>query len=466
MKQNFEFPETFLWGASTSAYQVEGAVDVDGKGKSVQDVKELPADTADLKVCVDHYHQFEEDIKLFSEMGLKAYRFSIAWTRILPKGRGEVNQKGVEHYHKVIDTCIKYGIVPIVTMFHFDLPYELEKEGGWSNPATIDAFEEFAAVIFQEYGDKVPYFLSINEQNVMILKGDVIGTNLSDENQWKSLYQQNHYMQLAQAKANILCHKLAPKAKIGPAPNISPAYPKTCKPEDYLAAMNADAIRNWLYLDLAVYGKYNFQAWNYMKKRGYAPEIKEGDMELLQKAKPDFIAMNYYNTMTMEYSDVNADINDKKTGDQQVALEEPGMYKQVNNPNLSSTKFGWEIDPIGFKIALREVYDRYHLPILISENGMGTYDILEDDGKIHDLERIDYYEQHIRQMAQAMEDGVEVIGYCPWSAIDLVSTHNGVRKRYGFVYVNRTDNELLDLKRYKKDSFYWYKELINNKGKF
>lgn len=466
MRQDFEFPKNFLWGASTSAYQVEGAADMDGKGKSVQDVKELPENTADLKVCIDHYHQFEEDIRLFSEMGLKAYRFSIAWTRILPKGRGKINQKGLEHYHKVIDTCIRYGIVPIVTMFHFDLPYELEKEGGWGNPATIDAFEEFAAVVFREYGDKVPYFLSINEQNVMILKGDVVGTNLSSVNRWKSLYQQNHYMQLAQAKVNILCHELAPKAKIGPAPNISPAYPKTCKPEDYLAAMNADAIRNWLYLDLAVYGKYNFQAWNYMKKRGYEPEIKEGDMELIQKAKPDFIAMNYYNTMTMEYCNDNAGTGDKKTGDQQVALEEPGMYRQVNNPHLGSTKFGWEIDPIGFKIALREVYDRYHLPILISENGMGTYDILEKNGKVHDLERIDYYEQHIQQMAEAMDGGVEVIGYCPWSAIDLVSTHNGVRKRYGFIYVNRTDDSLLDLKRYKKDSFYWYQELISNRGRF
>lgn len=207
MKQSICFPENFLWGASTSAYQVEGAWDEEGKGKSVQDVKKIIENTSDFKVCVDHYHHIEEDIRLFAEMGLKAYRFSIAWTRILPKGRGRVNPKGVEHYHKVIDTCMKYDITPIVTMFHFDLPYELEKEGGWNNPNTIEAFAEYAEVLFREYGEKVPYFISINEQNVMILKGAVIGTNLEEENQWKKLYQQNHYMQLAQARANILFKK-------------------------------------------------------------------------------------------------------------------------------------------------------------------------------------------------------------------------------------------------------------------
>lgn len=465
MRQNYEFPEEFMWGAATSAYQVEGAWDEDGKGKSVQDVKKVVENTSDFKVCVDHYHYIEEDIALFAEMGLKSYRFSIAWTRILPDGKGRVNEKGVAFYHKLINACLKHNIIPIATMFHFDLPYALEKEGGWSNPETITAFEQFAEVVFREYGEKVPYFVSINEQNVMILHGAVIGTRGDGENQWKALYQQNHYMQLAQAKAVNLCHKLAPKAKIGPAPNISPAYPATCQPKDYIAAMNATAIRNWLYLDLAVYGTYNAQAWSYLKDKDYAPEIKEGDMELLRSAKPDFVAINYYNTMTVEYAEVGEEVSGE-CGDQQIAMAEPGYYRQVSNPNLGETKFGWEIDPIGFRVTLREVYDRYHLPILISENGMGTYDKLEEDGTIHDLERIDYYEQHIEQMAKAMSDGVDVIGYCPWSAIDLISTHQGIRKRYGFVYVNRTDDDLCDMKRYKKDSFFWYQKLIKNQGRF
>ncbi|WP_137663395.1 glycoside hydrolase family 1 protein [Enterococcus hulanensis] len=465
MKQNFKFDKDFLWGASTSAYQIEGAWDFDNKGKSVQDVKEVFENTSDFKVCVDHYNRYKEDIKLFSEMGLKAYRFSIAWTRILPNGKGKSNKKGIDFYHRLIDECLKYDIIPIATMFHFDLPYALEKEGGWSNPATIDAFEEFSRIVFSEYGEKVPYFLSINEQNVMILHGNVIGTSLEQEKQWKGLYQQNHYMQIAQAKATILCHELAPNAKIGPAPNISPAYPKSCSPEDYLAAMNATAIRNWLYLDLSVYGQYNFQAWNYLKDRDYLPHIEDGDMELLKQAKPDFIAVNYYNTMTVE-ENTNKEESSGEYGDQQIAMAEEGYYRQVNNPYLKETDFGWEIDPVGFRVTLREVYDRYKLPLLISENGIGTYDKLEEDGTIHDEERIFYYEQHIAQLAKAVEDGVPVIGYCPWSAIDLISTHQGIRKRYGFVYVNRSDEELSDLKRYKKDSFYWYKELIKNRGTF
>lgn len=465
MMQSFKFSDSFLWGASSSAYQAEGAWNEDGKGKSVQDVKEILENTSDFKVRVDHYHKIEEDIKLFAEMGLKAYRFSIAWSRILPKGKGEINQLGIKHYHKVIDLCLQFHIQPIVTMFHFDLPYALEQAGGWNSPDTVDAFEEYARIVFTEYGDKVPYFLSINEQNVMILHGSVIGTNLSKKDQWKKLYQQNHYMQLAQAKATLLCHQLAPKAKIGPAPNISPAYPNTSKPQDYLAAMNATAIRNWLYLDLAIYGEYNYQAWNYLLNKGYAPDIDEEDMALLKAAKPDFIAINYYNTMTVEYYDGSV-IEEGECGDQQIAMAEPGLYRQVTNSNLGSTNFGWEIDPVGFRITLREVYDRYHLPILISENGMGTYDSLEADGSVHDTERIDYYEQHIKQMALAIQDGVSVIGYCPWSAIDLISTHQGIRKRYGFIYVNRTDEDLQDLKRYKKDSFYWYQKLIKSNGTF
>lgn len=234
---------------------------------------------------------------------------------------------------------------------------------------------------------------------------------------------------------------------------------------DYIAAMNATAIRNWLYLDLSVYGRYNTIAWKYMENKGYAPKIEVGEMELLKMAKPDFIAINYYNTMTVEYIDEN-DKSTGESGDQQIAMAEPGYYRQISNTNLKSTKFGWEIDPIGFRIMLKEVYDRYQLPILISENGIGTYDKLESNGTIHDIERINYYEQHISQMALAIKEGVDVIGYCPWSAIDLVSTHQGIRKRYGFIYVNRTDEQLLDLKRYKKDSFFWYKKIIENNGTF
>ncbi|PJI10557.1 MULTISPECIES: glycoside hydrolase family 1 protein [Clostridium] len=460
-----DFPKNFLWSASTSAYQIEGAWNEAGKGPSVQDTKEdLPEGTTDFKVASDHYHHVEEDIGLLGEMGLKAYRFSIAWTRIIPDGDGEVNKEGVEFYHKLIDACLKNNIEPIVTMYHFDLPWALEKKGGWKNRATIDAFLKFSKVIFKEYGSKVKYWLTINEQNMMILHGAVIGTKSGNAgNALKEIYQENHHMLIAQAKAMKLCHEMCPNSKIGPAPNICSIYPASSKPEDYIAAQNFSAIRNWIYLDMAVFGRYNPTAWAYLEERNATPEILEGDMEALKGANPDFIAFNYYNTATVEAN--NDDKNVKaSTGDQQSAVKDPGVFQGVSNPNLKKTQFGWEIDPVGFRVTLREVYDRYHLPVIITENGLGAYDKLEDD-TVHDDYRIEYYKEHLHQIKEALTDGVEVFGYSPWSAIDLVSTHEGITKRYGFVYVNRDEFDLKDLKRYKKDSFYWYKKTIENNGK-
>lgn len=424
-----DFPKDFLWSASTSAYQVEGAWNEDGKGMSVQDAKtSLPEGTSDFKVASDHYHHFEEDIAFLGEMGLKAYRFSISWTRIIPDGDGKINTKGVQFYHKLIDACLSYNIEPIVTMYHFDLPFELEKKGGWNNRTTIDAFLKFSKILFEQYGSKVKYFLTINEQNMMILHGAAIGTSKgSGINIWKELYQQNHNMLVAQAKAMELCHKLCPNSKIGPAPNIASIYPASSKPEDYLAAQNFTAIRNWLYLDMAVFGRYNSTAWSYLEEIDAVPKIEEGDMEILRNAKPDFIAFNYYNTATVKANNDAKKVQDS-SGDQQLAVFEAGVFEGVQNPNLEKTEFGWEIDPVGFRITLREVYDRYNLPIIVTENGLGAFDKLED-GTVHDDYRIEYYKKHLHEIKEAITDGVKVFGYSPWSAIDLVSTHQGVTKR-------------------------------------
>ncbi len=461
MKQNFAFDPDFLWGASSSAYQCEGAAAEDGKAPSVQDIKTVPEGTADFTVASDHYHRYKEDITLLAEMKARAYRFSISWARILPDGKE--NAAGIAHYHDVIDTCLSYGIAPIVTMYHFDLPAALEAQGGWSNPAVIDAYADFARVLFREYGDKVPYFLTINEQNVMILAGAIVGTGGSGQSA-RQLYQRNHNMMLAQAKAMVLCHQMAPSAKIGPAPNINVIYPASSRPEDYLASRDAAAMRNWLYLDLAVHGRYNVYAWNILRQQNALPEIAPGDMELLASAKPDFISLNYYATMTVQAS--APVMPGTAAADQQSVFHVGGHFQTVKNPHPSKTPFGWEIDPLGFTAVLKEVYDRYHLPVMISENGIGLYDTLNADGTVHDTERIRYYEAHIAALAQAVKEGVEVFAYCPWSAMDLISTHEGFRKRYGFIYVNRTDDALLDLTRYKKDSFYWYRDMILNQGRF
>ena len=459
------FPENFLWGASTSAYQVEGAYDEDGKGLSVQDTKEVIKDTPDFKVSSDHYHHYKEDVALFAEMGFKTYRFSISWVRIIPNGVGEVNPKGIKFYNDLIDELLAHNIEPLITMYHFDLPDALQQKGGWSNRETADAFVNFAKVLFENFGDKVKYWLTINEQNMMILHGAAIGTvNAGAENIEKELYQQNHHMMLAQAQTMKLCHEMCPKGKIGPAPNISAIYPATSKPEDVLAAQNFSAIRNWLYLDMAAYGRYNAIAWSYMVEKGFEPKIEDGDMEILKGGNPDFIAFNYYNTAAVQESKI--DDKDAKTtgGDQQITTGDLGVYKGAQNENLQKTEFGWEVDPVGFRTTLRDIYERYNLPLIVTENGLCAYDKIEEDGTINDEYRIDYLRKHIEQARLAITDGVELLGYCPWSAIDLISTHQGFRKRYGFIYVNRDEFDLKDLKRIKKKSFFWYKNVIRTNG--
>ncbi len=448
------FPTDFLWGASTSAYQTEGAWDADGKAPSVQDMKEIPDGTSDFKVAVDHYHRFEEDVRLFKELGLKAYRFSISWSRVMSNGK--VNPKGLEFYKKLIALLKENEIEPIVTVFHFDLPYEIHEKGGWENRATIQAFADYCQLLFDTFGQEVNHWQTINEQNVMALAGSIIGTS---NKSMKEKFQENHHMLVAQALVTKNYHDGNYPGKIGPAPNIASVYAASDKPEDQLAAMNMSALRNWLFLDAAVYGVYNHNAWHILSKINACPEVTEEDKKIMLEGTCDYIAFNYYNTMT-----VSAYYQKENKIDQQSGFGIPDFFQTTTNPHLPMTEFGWPIDPEGFRYTLNEIYSRYRLPLLITENGIGAKDQLTEDGKIHDKYRIDYLKQHIQQMYLAMEDGVEVIGYCPWSAIDLISTHEGIEKRYGFIYVDRTDDSLNTLDRYKKDSFYWYQKLIAENG--
>lgn len=460
-----DFPDRFLWGASTSAYQVEGAWNEDGKSPSIIDLYEHPAEYADFKIASDHYHRFREDIRLFSEMGLKAYRFSIAWTRILPEGTGRVNQTGINHYREVIQECRAYGIEPVVTMYHFDLPYCLEEKGGWSNRETIDAFTAYAEILFREYGSEVTYWLTINEQNTMILHPGAIGLPKGGKlPSRKELFLQNHHMMIAQARAMKLCHALCPNGKIGPALNLTAMYPESCRPEDAIAAHNWEVLRCWNFADVPVFGWYHPLAVRYFEDRGLMPEVHPEDRALLQDARPDFIAMNYYSTATIAASRGDSSDVSARAGDQQIMLGEEGVYRAAENPHVSRTRYGWVIDPEGFRYTLRKVYERYHLPILVTENGIGAPDVLEADGSIHDSYRIEFLKQHIHAMRLAITDGVRMIGYCPWAALDVVSTHQGYQKRYGFIYVDRDEFNLKEMKRYEKDSFYWYQKVIADHG--
>ena len=455
------FPDDFLWGASTSAYQAEGAYNEDGKGLSVQDLHH-PKDIADFKIASDHYHHFKEDVQMMAELGLKAYRFSIAWTRIIPDGDGKINKAGIDFYNALIDELCAYHIEPVVTMYHFDLPLALHEKGGWANRHTIDAFVRYARILFENFGDRVKYWLTINEQTVMINHPSAMNPGRLPSK--KELYQQCHNMFIASAKATLLCHEMIENGKIGPAPNITAIYPETCKPEDIIAADNWESIRCWLYLDMAVYGRYNNLVWSYLEDHMLTPEIEEGDMDLLAQAKPDYLGINYYATATVAGPKNDGTDCQARNGDQQIMIGEEGVYRAANNQYLETTEYGWMIDSIGLRVTLRRIYDRYHMPILITENGIGAKDELAKDGKIHDHYRIDYLQRHFHQAQLAITDGVDLIGYCPWSFMDLVSTHQGYGKRYGFVFIDRDEKNIKQLKRIKKDSFYWYRDIIQNNG--
>ncbi|MDI9629014.1 MAG: glycoside hydrolase family 1 protein [Acidobacteriota bacterium] len=447
------FPKDFFWGASSSAYQIEGASATDGKGPSVQDVKTIPAGTPDFTVCSGHYERYADDVELFAELGLKAYRFSIAWTRIIPNGVGEVNQAGVDFYNNLIDALRAKNIEPIVTIYHFDLPAALQEKGGWASRETVDAFVEYSRTCFELFGDRVTYWQTINEQNMMTLVPEhVVGGALDDY----PLYQANHHMFVAQSKAMAVCHEVRPECRIGPAPNIAIHNPASSDPKDVLAAQYADAVRNWLYLDAAVFGEYNALALDYIKHSGYTIDITDEDRQVMKNGKPDFIAFNYYNTDTVGY------VAGEVLVDEQGNIHGPGA--RVDNPSLGKTQFsGWWIDPVGFRTTLQEIHSRYRLPLIVTENGLGERDELID-GEVDDQYRIDYLRDHISQMEAAIDSGVPVFGYNPWSVMDLISTHEGFLKRYGFIYVNRTNDDELDLARIKKKSFGWYRKVIETNG--
>lgn len=459
------FPKDFLWGASISAYQAEGAFAEDGKIPSIIDKYQHPKDVADFEIASDFYHTYKEDIALLAKLGLKSFRFSIAWTRIMGIKTGEVNPLGVKFYHQVIDECRRHKIEPIVTMYHFDLPYHLEEKGGWKNRETIDFFLSYADILFQEYGQKVTYWLTINEQNTMILHPGAIG--IPENGQLptkKELFQMNHHVLLAQAKVFALYHEMALGGKIGPAINLTAMYQATANPEDAIAAHNWETLRGWSFLDVAVRGKYNYLFEKYLHDRNWYPTIEEDDWQTLASGTPDFIAMNYYSTATIAASQNNGSDVSARAGDQQIMLGEEGVYRAAENPYVDKTPYGWVIDPTGLRLTLRKLYDRYNLPILITENGYGAPDVVDENGEIKDELRIAFLAQHIHAIQEAITDGVDVFGYLPWSAIDVVSTHQGFNKRYGFIYVDRTDNDLRELKRLKKASYYWYQKVIASNG--
>lgn len=466
------FRDDFLWGGACAANQFEGAWDVDGKGPSVPDLCTNGSHTSPKWVttavrsdrlypsheAIDFYHHYEEDIALFAEMGFKTFRTSINWTRIFPTGmETEPNEKGLEFYDKVFDCCKKHGIEPLVTISHYELPYALvEKYNGWASRELIEFYMNYCKAIFERYKDKVKYWLTFNEIN-MLLHMPFMGAGLlfaPGENVQQVKYQAAHHELVASAKAVKLAHAIMPDAMVGCMLAAGQFYPRTCAPADVQAAAEADR-DNYFFIDVQSRGEYPVWAKKRMERAGIALQMEPGDEQLLKEGTVDFISFSYYSSRC---TTVDPELMNKASGN--------AIMDAVKNPYLKASDWGWAIDPVGLRITMNSLYDRYQKPLFIVENGLGAVDKVEADGSIHDTYRIDYLRAHIEQMEKAInEDGLPLLGYTTWGPIDLVSASTGeMKKRYGFIYVDKDNEGKGTLARSRKDSFYWYKKVIASDG--
>ncbi len=467
------FPENFLWGAASAAYQVEGAWNEDGKGLSVWDeFTRIPGKTfqgSNGDIAVDHYHRYKEDIALMAKAGLKAYRFSVSWPRIFPRGRGEINNAGLDFYSNLIDELRSHDIEPILTLYHWDVPQALMNEyGAWQSREIIDDFTSYCITLYESFGDRVRYWVSMNEQNYDFHQGYLAAMHPPGLKDRKLFYEANHIAFLANAKAIDAFREHVPDGKIGPSFAYSPAYPLTSKPEDVLAFENAEAFTNDWWLDVYCLGRYPQAAFRYLADHALAPTLHDEDLELLKKGIPDFLGINYYRTTSYEANPLDGvsegmmNTTGKKGSGQDTGV--PGLYKTSRNPHVDTTNWDWAIDPIGLRVGLRRVTSRYRLPVMVTENGLGDFDVVGANDTVNDEARIAYLRSHIEQCRNAITDGVDLLGYCVWSFTDLLSWLNGYQKRYGLVYVNRDETNQRDLKRIPKRSFDWYRDVIASNG--
>lgn len=460
-----------LFGVASAANQIEGAYNLNGKGLSTADILpgakdrshyifkpqemvETRFDYYPSHKAVDYYHHFQEDIKLFSELGLTCYRMSIAWSRIFPNGDDEkANEEGLKFYDRVFDECLKHGIEPVVTLSHFEVPLNLvTKYNGWSDKRLISIFGKYCKTVFNRYKDKVKYWITFNEVNSVTKLHFHSGATIpkAGENLEQLGYQLLHNQAVASSLANKLCHEICPYAKIGCMVQYSPVYPYSSHPEDVLESNHFERDRELFALDLFVKGRYPFYSKRLFSEKNISLDITTEELELLSSYPSDFISFSYYMSLSYGRKEIVAE---KTNGN---------IFSGLKNPHLKSTEWGWQIDPIGLRIALNKLYELYEVPLFIVENGIGVKEQLENN-TVHDLYRIDFLQQHINQMLEAVEDGVDVIGYCIWSGTDLISNSTGeMAKRYGLVYIDVDDLGHGSFSRYKKDSFYWYKNFITD----
>lgn len=460
---SYRFPENFLWGGAIAANQVEGSHLADGKGLSTSDIQPFGAfgelverregDFNVKDVAIDFYNRYPEDIALFAEMGFKCLRISIAWTRIFPNGDdAEPNEAGLAYYDKVFSELEKHNITPMVTISHYEMPLNLaRKYNGWASRNMIGFFENYARVLFERYGHRVKHWLTFNEINAA-LHEPFTGAGVSRESDEQTLYQAIHHQLVASAKVVKLCHELVPDGKIGNMMLGAILYPRTCNPDDILQAFMQN--REWLmFSDIQVRGYYPSYMTRKFKDMGITLNITDEDREAL-KETIDFISFSYY-------------MSGCASTDPEILAQagDANMLKVIPNPYLVASEWGWQIDPKGLRYLLNFLYDRYQLPLFIVENGLGAVDTVDENGVVQDDYRIQYLNDHLYQVGEALQDGVDIMGYTSWGPIDLVSaTTAQMSKRYGFIHVDRDNDGNGSLKRTPKKSFYWYQSVIGSQG--
>jgi 6-phospho-beta-glucosidase len=468
------FPSDFLWGGATAANQLEGAYLEGGKGLTTVDL--LPTGPDRMKIAmgalnsfepnpdhfypsheaIDFYHRYKEDIALFAEMGFKCFRMSIAWSRIFPNGdEATPNEAGLQFYDDVFDELLKYNIEPVVTICHFDIPVHLVKTyGGWKNRVMVELYEKYATTLFKRYKNKVKYWMTFNEIN-MLLHLPFIGAGMvfaEGEDKNKVLYQAAHHELVASALAVKACHEIIPEAKIGCMLAAGAVYPYSSNPDDVWRAMELDR-ENFFFIDVQSKGYYPGYTKRFFRDHGIEIKMEAQDEQLLRDNTVDYIGFSYYSSRCIS---TDPEILSQMT--------EGNAFPSVENPYLKASEWGWPIDPKGLRITCNQLYDRYNKPLFIVENGLGAVDTLEGE-EIHDQYRIDYLRGHFAEMAEALEDGVEILGYTSWGPIDLVSAGTGeMKKRYGYIYVDRENDGTGSLRRIKKDSFHFYKKVIESNG--
>ncbi|MGG7078501.1 glycoside hydrolase family 1 protein [Clostridium sardiniense] len=476
-------PKNFLWGGATAANQFEGGYREGGKGLSTADVITGGTHTNPRRItpkleegtyypsheAIDFYHNYKEDIKLFADMGFKLFRMSINWTRIFPNGDElEPNEEGLKFYDDVFAELKKYNIEPLVTISHYEMPFGLvEKYNGWSSREVIDCYVRYCETIFKRYKDVVKYWLTFNEINcltnpfggfmaggILLNGGGELSINFNNkEDESKQLrFQALHHQFIASAEVVKLGHEINSDFKIGCMIAYMCTYPYTCNPEDVLLAQQRDNLNNFLCSDVQVRGAYPGFAKRYFRENNIEIKMEKNDEQILKEGCVDFYTFSYY-------------MSNCSTVDKEVENTSGNILGGAKNPYLKASDWGWQIDPKGLRWTLNNIYNRYEIPMMVVENGLGADDKIEEDGSIKDDYRISYLRDHIIEMKEAVEDGVELIGYTPWGCIDLVSASTGeMKKRYGFIYVNKDNDGNGDLSRSKKDSFHWYKKVIESNG--